>query len=154
LLQIAFAGLLFMIVIEGMARIGRSWQAAEQTTPYADVAAQLDELVPPGARVLGMPQYWFALQDTAYRIWALPIFLADPAAGGWMSFSDALTAVDPQFVLIDPRIRSYFESRTPGDNRTEIFEIWLAAAKPMPLATIEDPTYGPIEVIRLDQVTP
>ena len=130
------------IAIEGAFALARIDSAT--ATPYPVFASEVRQLIPPGARVLGLHTYWIGLEDFDYRSFLVPLNEADLG----VPLDQALDAVDPDVVLLDPRMRTYFESLPPGGD-AERFETWLARHSAREIGRIDDPTYGQMIVYLL-----
>src|SRR5438270_13817398 len=109
------------LMLEGAVQLVRLEQAAQTTTPYPTFIAAVRQYLPPGARILGLHTYWFGLQDFDYRSFLVPLNLADEG----VPLDEALARVDPDIVLVDPRMREYFAARELTADRDR-FLSWLA----------------------------
>jgi hypothetical protein len=104
------------------------------------------QLIPRGARVLGLHTYWFGLEDFDYRSFLVPLNWADLG----VPLDQALDEVDPDVVLLDTRTRAYFDSLPPGGDGTR-FSAWLDKHSARELGRIDDPTYGLMTVYLLSR---
>lgn len=135
------------VTAEGLSRYVALERAAERTTPYADFIARVRAPIPPHARVLGLHNYWFGMEDFDYRSFAVPVALSDPASIQHPpSLAEALDRVAPTAVLLDARMRELIAA--PGPRAGEYAGIidWLARRGFVLVSAIEDPTYGRIDV--------
>lgn len=142
----ALLALLLLIVGEGVGQLVRAEGRARETTPYAHFIARVHDEVPAGARVLGMHHYWLTFEDQEYISWAVPILQASP--GFYRPprpIGAALDAVDPDVILIDPRMTGYLEA-TP--DRAAAIRAWMEQNGFMRRAVVEDGTYGRMEIYR------
>ena len=140
---VVLVGLLAVgVAIEGAARLAGF--AATPATPYPLFIARVHRAIPAGARVVGLHNYWFGLEDTDYRSFVVPLSWMDadhrPAP---VPFDAGLDALAPEVVLLDDRMRVYL-SYVP-DARAR-FEAWLAARDATLVDQIADPTYGLMEI--------
>jgi hypothetical protein len=129
------------VAVEGGLALVQLDRAADVLTPYSTFVDEVRQLVPPGSRVLGLHSYWLGFQDYDYRSFLVPLNLADLG----MPLDQALTDVDPDVVLLDARMRTYFESPdAAGDDAR--FESWLAQHDARLIGSVDDPTYGLMQV--------
>ncbi|MCZ7569708.1 MAG: glycosyltransferase family 39 protein [Ardenticatenaceae bacterium] len=152
--RLALVAVLLAVFIEGAARIVALELAARHTTPYADYVADVHRFIPSGARVLGLHNYWFGLNDTDYRAIWVPLRWTDPKLVPQpLPFDAALERVTPEFVLLDPRLQAYFEEiaapEAPGHELLTGFEGWMARHDACLVGRVEDATYGTMEIYRL-----
>jgi hypothetical protein len=145
----------FITAAEGSVQIARSIAVAGQTTPDSQFGARIAVSIPPGSRVLGYHHYWLGLSRFEYRSWALPFLLAHPKHRFpvKMSLVDALEFVGPDIVLMDRHIRGFLDelSGPLHPNHAWHGEFWLFMKEHEArlVATVEDPTYGIMQVYRL-----
>jgi hypothetical protein len=81
-----------------------------------------------------------------YRAWPVPLGQADPRF--WFParpLAEALDEVAPDVILLDARIRAYFDNVT-DDPRTQEAMAWIADRGYVRTAVIDDPTYGRMDV--------
>jgi 4-amino-4-deoxy-L-arabinose transferase-like glycosyltransferase len=138
------------VLAEGALQI-RAARAAPATS-YEALGARIAAALPPGARILGIHTYWLALRQFPYRSWAVPVLLADGRYNREeaLSFGAALERVNPDVVLIDPEMTTFLRALASPDHP---HHAWLAQYDEFMrrhdsrlVATIEDATYGRIEV--------
>jgi len=134
------------VVLEGAVQFVRLEQAAQTTTPYQTFIAQVRQYVPPGARVLGLHTYWFGLQDFDYRSFLVPLNWADEG----LPLDEGLARVAPDVVLVDARMREYFNSPEVAGDRAR-FTLWLDQHGGTMIGRVDDPTYGLMEVYRVNR---
>lgn len=140
-------GLGVLVLAEGMGRWVVLSHAAATNTPYRQFAAALHAPIPPGSRVLGLHNYWLGLEDTQYLSWFVPLALAGSPTDPYVqSVSTSLDTFQPDFILIDRYLREYWHSQPPLDAHTENIWRWLSRNGYVVTATIDDPTYGRIEI--------
>src|SRR5262249_5097974 len=112
LAQIARAGtrlvlgaLLALALLEGLAGVWHSLNSAATVSPYADYTARVAQAIPPGARVLALPQFWFGVYGRGYiyRSIGLPYYYADPRyyKPAALPMDAALAHIAPEYVLVD-----------------------------------------------------
>jgi hypothetical protein len=119
---------------------GVALSALETTsiTPYPSYVAEVRQDIPAGARVLGLHTYWLGLQDHDYRSFLVPLNWADLGE----PLDQAITNVDPDVVLLDARMRAYFDSVPDG----AFFTRWLNDHSAHLIGNVDDPTYGRMEI--------
>jgi hypothetical protein len=100
-------------------------------------------------RVLGLHNYWFGMQHTEYRSWAVPLLLADQAnIPAPVPVSDSLMSFDPEVILIDVRMRTHLDQNAvPGSPAAEALA-WMEARGYLLARVVVDPTYGRMEIYR------
>ncbi len=147
----ALALLLAAVLAEGAARVAALERAASTTTPYYSYIAQVRRFIPPGARVLGLHNYWFGLEDFDYRSFAVPLAAASPGhEQSALGFERGLEQVAPDIVLVDQQMREYFaESAGNGEQTPAQFARWLSRHQGTLAGRVEDPTYGLMEIYRV-----
>ena len=134
------------VLLEGGGALARVEQAASTMTPYPTFVSEIRGQLPSGARVLGLHTYWLGLQDFDYRSFLVPLNLADEG----LPLDQALSRVAPDVVLLDARMRAYFDQPDVGADHDRFYG-WLAAHAGRVIARIDDPTYGLMEIWKLDR---
>jgi hypothetical protein len=143
-LRAALLALLVAITAEGATRVGALERAAAATTPYADFIARVRAHVPPGARVLGLHDYWFGLDDRDFRTWTVPLLLSDPRFGPQgLTLDDALETLAPDVILIDAKMRRVLAGTPAYDGPVRE---WMARHAFRLVAIVDDPTYGAMAI--------
>jgi hypothetical protein len=137
-----------LVAGEGLVRAYLLERLAATTSPYGDFMARVRTHIPPGTRVLGLHNYWLGFEDTDYRSWWVPIAQMDPRSHTPpLSADSVLGMLDPEVVLLEPRIRAYLENPfPPGDPRAGQINAWLRDWSAV--AVVEDNTYGTMEIHR------
>jgi hypothetical protein len=130
------------VVVEGAVGLSRLDPTA--ITPYPTFIAQVRAYVPQGARVLGLHSYWFGLEDVDYRSFLVPLDLADEG----LPLDQALSRVAPDVLLVDARMRNYFDSPEAGRDHDRFYG-WLLDHDAQLLGRIDDQTYGLMEIYRV-----
>ena len=152
--RLVLAAALALIAVESVLRITH-WQAmAANTSPYIPFMRRVAAHIPPGSHVLGLQQYWLGLQEFRYTSWLLPVWWNDPRfTDETLSFDEALERVAPDVILIDVRMARYFDSLAdpdhPDHERLLAWRRFAGRHDAALVATIEDHTYGGMEVWRL-----
>jgi hypothetical protein len=144
-LRVVLAALLAGSAAEAVGRFAYGETLARATTPYAEFIARVRAEIPDGARVLGLHNYWLGLDDLDYRAWPVPLWQADPAH--WsppLSIEEALDGVAPDAILIDPRMRAFFNEAAGGGPHPAVS--WMEARGFTLAAVVEDRTYGQMEI--------
>jgi hypothetical protein len=138
------------VMLEGAAQLVHLEQVAQTTTPYPSFIAAVRQYLPPGARILGLHTYWFGLQDFDYRSFLVPLNWADEG----LPLDQGLARVAPDIVLVDVRMRDYFNSNSnsPGiaADRARFYG-WLEQHGGTVIGRVDDPTYGLMEVYRVQR---
>ncbi|HLF28101.1 MAG TPA: glycosyltransferase family 39 protein [Anaerolineae bacterium] len=151
-LRLGLVVILLAVVTEGVFRVAALESAAATTTPYYAFIDRVRREIPNGARVLGLHNYWFGLEDFDYRSFAAPLWWSEahnePRP---LSLDEGLDQIAPDIVLIDSRLREYFAGDTQNGGANEaLFDRWLARHRAERVDRIEDPTYGVIEIFRVE----
>jgi 4-amino-4-deoxy-L-arabinose transferase-like glycosyltransferase len=150
--RLGMAAILTWVAADGLSGLRERHGAQTGVTPYDAFEARLREVVPRGARVLGLPRFWLGLRETDYRTWAAPFSVARIPDSG-VSLRRALEAVDPEIVLVDADMGSALAERASSGHpyHSEVLEVdaFFAARRADLLTVLEDPTYGPVRVYRL-----
>jgi 4-amino-4-deoxy-L-arabinose transferase-like glycosyltransferase len=133
------------VLVEGAVALGHLEQAATTATAYPALIADLRQYLPAGARVLGLHSYWLGLQDFDYRSFLVPLNWADEG----LPLDQGLVRVAPDVVLLDSRMRDYFNSPEVSADRGRFYG-WLGAHGARLIGRIDDPTYGLVEVYRVE----
>lgn len=100
----AVAGLVTLLVLEGSLAWRQLHVTAVSHTPPAPFFARLAEMTPDG-RILGPQTYWLAYPRRTYRSFVLSVVLANSEEN--QTISSAMTAVDPDVVLINPTVLAW-----------------------------------------------
>jgi hypothetical protein len=132
------------MLVEGGFALTQIERAAASATPYPVLAARLRAHLPTGARILGLHTYWFGLEDFDYRSFLVPLNLADEG----VPLDHALDQVAPDIVLLDRRMRQYFDSPAVVADHDRFYG-WLMDHEATPIDDVDDPTYGRIQVYQL-----
>jgi 4-amino-4-deoxy-L-arabinose transferase-like glycosyltransferase len=136
------------VVLEGAVQLVHLEQAAQTTKPYPTFIAAVRQYLPPGARILGLHTYWFGLEDFDYRSFLVPLNWADEG----VPLDVGLARVAPDVVLVDARMRDYFNSNSSSPNVAADrarFNLWLDQHGGTLIGRVDDPTYGLMEVYRV-----
>ena len=144
LIKFGLALLLGAIMVEGGWRFVQLEEAVADTTPYAEFSAEISQHLPPDGRILGLHNYWLGLNHWDYRSWFVPILQNNPDY--WhppLSIENALNGVDPTIILIDHRMRDFFES---DPETAEAVFSWMMAEGFEQTAVVEDETYGRMDI--------
>jgi hypothetical protein len=136
------AALAAALLVEGGVALARL--EAATATPYPAFIARVRQYLPVGARVLGLHSYWFGLEDFDYRSFLVPLNWADED----LPLDQGLARVAPDIVLLDARMRDYFESPEVTADRAR-FETWLDQHSGELIGQVDDPTYGRMLIYRV-----
>jgi hypothetical protein len=135
-----------VLIAEGGVQLIRLEQAAATMTPYPTFIAEVRGYLPPGARVLALHTYWFGLEDRDVRSFLVPLNFADEG----LPLDQGLARVDPDVVLLDARMRGYFATPEAAADGVRFFA-WLDQHAGQLIGRIDDPTYGLMEVYRVQR---
>lgn len=141
--QVVVSAVLVASVFEGIARIVVLEETAMSMTPYTAFIDRVRHFIPNGARVLGLHNYWFGLESFEYRSFALPFLLQQ---SNNLSIDQGLEQIEPDVVLIDPRMRETFAIDAQA---AEQFQVWLTRHAGQVIGRVDDPTYGLMEVYQV-----
>jgi hypothetical protein len=151
-LRLGVAAFFLCIAGDGLLGLWHRHAAMAGVTSYDAFEARLREVVPLGARVLGLPRFWLGLQESDYRTWAVPFGVAR-SPGSAVTLRQALEALDPEIVLVDPDMAAALEERARLGHpfHSELVDVlaFFAARRAALVTVLEDPTYGPVKVYRL-----
>jgi 4-amino-4-deoxy-L-arabinose transferase-like glycosyltransferase len=141
--------------LEGLWRIAGLLAAGPHTTPYEVYMAQVAEHIPPGARVLGLQNYWLGLRHTDYRALLVPFFLNDPRYTPHpLPLDQALEMQAADVVLIDVRMSAYLEEIAHPDHpdHAKWLAFWgfMERHQARLAAQVDDASYGPMRIYWLD----
>lgn len=155
--RIAVALLVVAAGVEGVLGAVRGLGAARRASPYTEVCARIDRLVPPGATILGMQEYWLGLAPHRYRALDLAFKLSDPRSRiePPLSFEEAVARIAPGAIVFPEEI---LKAATSPEGRRErpaaaryfdLLSAYLASGKASLAGTVADPSYGTILVYRV-----
>jgi 4-amino-4-deoxy-L-arabinose transferase-like glycosyltransferase len=126
------------LAFEGVARLA-TFQTSP-ATPYATFIGRVHQVIPAGARVVGLHNYWFGFEDTDYRSFVVPLAWLDP---GGLPLDQGLDRLAPDAVLLDDRVESFLSYEPVA--RAGL-DTWLAAHGARLVDQVDDPTYGRMQV--------
>lgn len=138
---------LLAIITEGIFRITALEEAASRAVSYEAYIANVRDHLPKNGRILGLHRYWIGLHDLDYISWLVPLYRARDIYQP-IPVEAALDQIDPQVVLIDPAMRRYLSNPPPGDSIPTQIQVWMDLKGFQPVATIEDVTYGMMEIFQ------
>lgn len=144
-----------VVVAEGAAQWLSIPARAQTVTPYETATARLAEVIPSGARVLGIQLYGLGLRDVDYRSFLVPVYRRDPRLVDAAAPLDAsLDEMQPTVILIDPQMARVIDPALGLDARGQAmageFWGWMAGRGARLVATVDDATYGPVRVYRIE----
>jgi 4-amino-4-deoxy-L-arabinose transferase-like glycosyltransferase len=155
--RLAMSGVLTLALLEGLLGIWQSLRNAATTSSYRDYTQRVAAVMPPGARVLALHQFWFGVYDRGYvyRSMALVFYLSDPRyyRPAPLPMDAALELVAPEYVLVDramaPELRMDQPIGTIADDQRRRFRQYLAKHCARPVAQIDDSDYGDLTIYHL-----
>jgi hypothetical protein len=120
---------------------------------YEQTSQAIDSVIPEGAKVLGMPNWWLGLQDVQYRS-ILGVTYLHFLDG--KSLTEALDSMQPEYIILDPAIRGRLVDQgyfSPGSFNAYLwprqeFQDYLQT-KGEVILEYDAPIDGLIEVIRM-----
>ena len=128
-----------VVAADALIHVRRIVTLGASTTPYAGYVERVHTYIRPGERVLGLHAYWLGLHDTDFHSWYVPTALFQPG-------KPLAIGTDPDVVLLDARMRAFLDRSASGDSTAQAVAAWL---EPWSLvATVEDATYGRMEIYR------
>jgi 4-amino-4-deoxy-L-arabinose transferase-like glycosyltransferase len=144
-----------VVLTEGGWRIAGMIAAGPTTTPYEVYLDRVAEHIPPGARVLGLQNYWLGLRQTDYRALILPFILSDSRyTPNPAPVDQTLAALEPDVILIDARMDAYLDEialpNHPDHGKWVAFWGFMERRGARLAAQVEDDSYGPMRVYWLD----
>ncbi len=151
----ALAVLVLLATAEGLGAYARLWELARATTPYAALCDRLAAKLPPGTRLLALPNYWFGLtlRIADYRSLLVPISLAGSGSTPKVTLAQALERDPPDTLLVDPATRRFLgiadNPAAPYRLRAAELRAYLGSPCAGLAATMEDSSYGRFEFYRL-----
>jgi hypothetical protein len=144
--RVVLAAICLAVCLEGGLQLINLERMATLTTPYSVFAQRVREYVPADAMILGLHTYWFGFEDLPYRSFLVPLLLADEG----VPLEQALDEVPANTLLFDSRLRTYFgPSGDAGAADRARFTSWMQKHVAILAGSVDDPTYGLIEIYRL-----
>ena len=149
-LRASLLALLLAVCLEGASRIASVERAAGNTSSYRQFIENVGPDIEPGSSVLGLHNYWLGMEHTDYRSWAVPLLLDDPTnPPAPIPTGVTLSAFDPDVILIDDRMRAYFEQHAVAGSSAQQALAWMDSRGYRLVRVVEDPTYGRMEIYRV-----
>ncbi|MBV9543354.1 MAG: hypothetical protein JOY61_03145 [Chloroflexi bacterium] len=134
------------VCLEGGIQLAAFERAAAETPPYTVFAQSMRQFVPQDARILGLHTYWFGFEHQPYRSFLVPLLLADEG----MPLDQALEKLPADILLFDSRLRTYFgPDGDASQTDRERLSSWMRRHDAELVGTVDDPTYGRMEIYRL-----
>lgn len=159
--RLALGALLCLTLAEGAAGIANGLRAASGVSDYQAYTARVAQVIPPGARVLALHQFWFGLYPRryVYRSLVLPTYLASPRfyPNEPLTMEQALERLAPEYILVDGYVAPDLRLDRPAESLRE--EIWRSFRRYLdrhgarPVARIDDRDYGVLIILRLKDTT-
>jgi 4-amino-4-deoxy-L-arabinose transferase-like glycosyltransferase len=158
-LRVAGAALLLAACVEAGIGIGGSLAAGRSASPYDHLTRAIARHLPASARILAVHIYWFGLAAYDLRSLDLPFRFSNPGyfEPRALSMEEALRAIAPDYVLIDPLIERHIlhpiraaEDATLERQKRDFTEAVRVHCRDR-VATVggpEDADYGPVDVLR------
>lgn len=157
LLVLAFT----LVVFEGLRAEAWVRSLSQTTTPLHTFAAEIAAQLPPNSRALALHRYWLGLVGYTqnYRSLYVPMLLANPYyVSKPIPFAQAADAIPADIVLFDQRMFDFFKSATrPTDEYYPLAQQilrYVSGDNAILIGTLDDPSYGHLEIYRLRKRTP
>lgn len=144
------AALLLLVALllgDSLPPLVRVYVNAATVTPYEQVAVALRGDIEPGTRVLGLHSTWFAFSDTEYRDIIAVFERAQYLRAQPNPLEASLSEFDPRVIVLDPRLRAYFE-HAREDPRPAQIEAWMQAQNFQCVWSVGEATHGYFEIYR------
>lgn len=139
--------LLGILLVDGTLRYYRFYRQANALPPYAAFTTDLRTHIPSHSRVIGLHSYWFSFMDTEYRTWYTFLNLAGSEYTPFVrTLPDSLNQFNPDYIVIDPNIRDYFDTPGTGNQRGEEVEAWMTTHQFRLVTSVEDRIYGQFDI--------
>lgn len=136
------------LLLEGTCRIIVLENAATTISPYTQFIEKIRIQIPQGARVMGLPNYWFGLETVDYHAFVVPAYLA--IGHPPLPFDEGMERLHPDIVLIDHRMKAVFENPNTDYGGLSVgFAQWRERHGLLRFGEVDDPSYGPIELWRI-----
>lgn len=146
--RFALVTLLVMLFLETTSRVLYRDALAATTTSYEALNAQLRAIIPPGARVLGLPRFGFERDAYVYRSVHVAFGLSNPMLNEHpVPLWAALDAQRPAYILMDDDLRIYLDQDLDGNGVR--FANWLAARHATRVASMHIASYGWLELWKI-----
>jgi hypothetical protein len=150
------AGLVLLAVAEGVLTTGRVQIEARQMTPYRSFTQRVAEQLPAQSQVLGLQHYWLGLAEVSpgYRSILVPIFwTSDKYVPQPVLFGQTAEAIPPTILLLDQIMLDFLAETASPTNAlyplNQEIEAYLQAKQARLIGTVNDPTYGRLEIYQL-----
>ncbi len=135
-----------LVSAEGFGRYVTVEKSTVGATDYDTFRARLRVNVPPAAKILALHNYWFGFENQPYVSWYVPLMLMDDRSGSpALTAQEALGAINPDVIIVDDHLRSYFATAQANDKRPARVLRWMADRGYSLKAVMIDPTYGRFE---------
>ncbi len=150
-------GVLLLVLAEGGQRVVVSHSEAAKLSSFDAYMARISAQIPAGARVMGLHNYWFQLRDHPFQTWVVPVLLTEPEIklDGTIPIDNAIGLFRPDVFLIDRNIAEHLdrlaEPQHPQHVSFGLFWRYMKKHQARLVATIDDPTYGPMQIYYLKQ---
>jgi 4-amino-4-deoxy-L-arabinose transferase-like glycosyltransferase len=151
----ALLTLLVCVLAEGGLRISVSHTAAAELSSFEGYMGRVRQHIPADARVMGLHNYWLELRDHPYQTWVVPVLLATPGPYNEhpIPLDQAIARFQPDVFLIDWRIADHLaqlsDPSNPNHAQFEQFWRYMQQHSAYLAATIDDPTYGRMQIYTL-----
>ena len=146
------SALVVLIAAQGALGVAQLQFMASRAASPEPVFASLRAVVPPRARIIGVPHYWLAFPEYDYRSYVLLEQLAGPRlTPNPISWAAAFEQVAPRVVLLDPDLAALFADRSTPFNRerSEAYDYYMGAHQAHLLAELPDERGGTLRVYQL-----
>jgi hypothetical protein len=147
LLRVAVAAIAALFLLEGLGVAARDVQDAGDASNYEALGGRIEAVVPEGSVVIGDNRMWPALHDLQLRSLLLLFYHTNPVISRdrVTDIPGAFQRIDADYLLLSPLSRDILLGLSPADTRA--FNDYLEQHMTK-VTTIEDRSYGPIDVYR------
>jgi 4-amino-4-deoxy-L-arabinose transferase-like glycosyltransferase len=139
--------LVFLVLLDSLPHLVQLYVKAAAVTPYKQIADALRGDIVPGTRVMGLHSTWFAFSDMEYRDVIAIFDRAQQLRAQRNPLGESLSEFDPGVIVIDPRLRAYFEHAT-DDSRPAQIKAWMQAQHFQCVWSVGESTHGYYEIYR------
>lgn len=141
----------FLILFDSLPHLVQVYANAAAVTPFKQLEVALRGDIEPGTRVVGLHSSWFAFSDTDYRDVIVFFNRAQQLQTQFPELSSplgkSLTEFDPGVIVLDPRLRDYFD-HARDDPRPAQIKAWMSAQQFACVWSVGDKNHGYFEVYR------
>jgi hypothetical protein len=135
--------LVLLVLLDGQAAYGFTLDQARDVSPYATVGEQIENALPPNARVLGPERWWWAAHDHSYL--SLRSVWWQWMNGHEADFLDGVGWADADALIVNDNVRD--DVRLFPESVQQRFWRFVDTCT-APVAALDDRTYFGIQIYR------